>query len=468
MKNNFLHDTYEYLKFLFDIKHDKDEEGAINNIKKAIEFRGENLWALVCAIFIASIGLNTNSTAVIIGAMLISPLMGPIVGTGLAIGINDIELLKYSLKNLLISVIVSILTSTLYFSISPLTEVQSELLARTYPTIFDVFIALFGGIAGIVANTRKEKSNVIPGVAIATALMPPLCTAGYGLASGNYYFFLGAFYLFFINSVFICIATVLIIQYLGFEKKHYLEPLKEKRIRFYVFVIALITIIPSTYTAWNIINESLYKSKVIKYINEAVNFKETKLINQKITYNGLSKSFLELTFIGAPISEKEALELKNKASDYKITNTEITINQTKNNTSKLEEQLTKLSQTSSNLKYEILEEFYNKNIQEINNKNKQIEQLNKTVSEYKKQIENIKSHEKNIDISKILKEVRVYYPQISDMTYTESEKSVSGKLKVRPIVIAKWSKTPLQIEKDKVLQFLRVRTQKGDLELINL
>ena len=229
MNNYGLKNTYRYFKYLFDIRHDKDEEGTIENIKKAIEFKGENLWALICAIFIASVGLNTNSTAVIIGAMLISPLMGPIVGTGLAVGINDFQLLKTSLKNLLISVIASIITSTIYFSLTPLSEVQSELLARTNPTIFDVLIALFGGIAGIVANTRREKSNLLPGVAIATALMPPLCTAGYGLATGNFLFFLGAFYLFFINSVFICIATIFIVQYLHFKEVEYVEPQRQKK-----------------------------------------------------------------------------------------------------------------------------------------------------------------------------------------------------------------------------------------------
>ena len=274
MNNLTFKSIYIYLKNLFDIKTDKHEEGAIENIKKSIEFRGENLWSLICAIFIASVGLNTNSTAVIIGAMLISPLMGPIVGTGLAVGINDIQLLKTSLKNLLISVVASIATSTLYFTISPLTDVQSELLARTNPTIFDVLIAIFGGIAGIVANTRREKSNLIPGVAIATALMPPLCTAGYGLATGNFLFFLGAFYLFFINSVFICIATIFIVQYLHFKEVEYLEPEKQKKIKRWIFIFAFLTILPSIYTAWNVVNESLFKSKAIQFINQNVKFKE--------------------------------------------------------------------------------------------------------------------------------------------------------------------------------------------------
>ena len=186
------------------MKKDKDNELAtVDSIRKGVEFKGANLWILIFAIFMASLGLNVNSTAVIIGAMLISPLMGPIMGVGLSVGLNDFELMKRSLKSFLITTAFSVTTATIFFLLAPIAGSQSELLARTSPTIYDVFIALFGGLAGVVALSTKEKGNVIPGVAIATALMPPLCTAGYGLASGNLIYFLGAFYLYFINSVFI-------------------------------------------------------------------------------------------------------------------------------------------------------------------------------------------------------------------------------------------------------------------------
>lgn len=466
MSNNLIYSIYDYFKHLFDIKHDKDEDGAISNIKKSIEFRGENLWALICAIFIASIGLNTNSTAVIIGAMLISPLMGPIVGIGLAIGINDIELLKTSLKNLLISVIASILTSTLYFLITPLSDVQSELLARTYPTIFDVFIAIFGGIAGIVANTRKEKSNVIPGVAIATALMPPLCTAGYGLATGNFYFFLGAFYLFFINSVFICISTIIVIQYLGFKKVQYLEPEREKRIKINIFLLGLITIIPSTYTAWNVVNESIYKSKAIKFINENTDFKNTRLINNKILYNNLKDSTIELTFIGETLSESTINNLNKELEDYKLSKTNLIINQTGNNIGKLEEQITKIN---SNLKYEIMEDVYKSNLKEIDKKNKEIDELKENIRVYRYDLSLLKDTNKSINIERLIKEIKVYYPQIQDFSYTEEfKKNTSMKNNLHPIVIIKWKSKPKEYDLNKLLHFLRVRTQKGDLELINL
>ena len=199
-----------YLKGIFDPSEDRESEvETIENICKGINFRGSNLWVLIFAIFIASLGLNVNSTAVIIGAMLISPLMGPIMGIGLGLGINDFELIKKAFRNLAIATVFGILTSTFYFLISPLNEARSELLARTTPTIYDVLIAFFGGMAGIVASSTRLKGNVIPGVAIATALMPPLCTAGFGIASGNFSYFFGAFYLYMINSVFIAFATTL-------------------------------------------------------------------------------------------------------------------------------------------------------------------------------------------------------------------------------------------------------------------
>lgn len=184
----------EFLKEYLDLRKDKDNElSTVESIRKGVEFKGANLWILIFAIFMASLGLNVNSTAVIIGAMLISPLMGPIMGIGLSVGLNDFELMKRSFKSFLVATAFSVATSTFFFLISPIDEAQSELLARTSPTIYDVLIALFGGLAGVVAFSTKEKGNVIPGVAIATALMPPLCTAGFGLATGNLVYFMGAF-----------------------------------------------------------------------------------------------------------------------------------------------------------------------------------------------------------------------------------------------------------------------------------
>lgn len=210
----------EFLRHVFDLNLDKENDfRTIETIKADVDFRGTKLWILICAIFIASLGLNVNSTAVIIGAMLISPLMGPIIGFGLSLGISDLVLMRRSLRNYGVSTLISIITATLFFLLSPLSHAQSELLARTQPTFYDVLIAFVGGFAGILAGASKNKGNVLPGVAIATALMPPLCTAGFGLATANWNFFFGAFYLYIINSVFIAIATFVLVRMMRFPKK---------------------------------------------------------------------------------------------------------------------------------------------------------------------------------------------------------------------------------------------------------
>lgn len=245
------------------IYEDLDTAGAAQRIKSNIWFRGTNVWILAFSIVIASVGLNVNSTAVIIGAMLISPLMGPIIGAGLALGTNDLDLLKAAARNLLVMVLISLVASTLFFIVSPLALVNpTELEARTSPTIYDVLIALFGGLAGILENTRKERGTVLSGVAIATALMPPLCTAGYGLAHWNMHFFFGALYLFIINSVFIALATYLMVKYLRFETVAGLDVASAKRRRNVISTVLTIVLIPSIWSAFVLIRDNNYERNV--------------------------------------------------------------------------------------------------------------------------------------------------------------------------------------------------------------
>ena len=267
-----------FVRGRFDLSEDKASESeVIENIRKGIEFKGTNLWVLVFATFIASLGLNVNSTAVIIGAMLISPLMGPIMGIGLSVGINDFELMKRSLRNFGFMVLVSIATSTFYFVISPLSNAQSELLARTVPTTYDVLIALFGGLAGIVAQSRKDRtSTVIPGVAIATALMPPLCTAGFGLATLQLKYFIGAFYLFFINTVFIAIATYMVVRFLKYEKHSFLDSKKERKVRRSMVLIVLVTLIPSVVIGYRIVKRSVFEANADRYVATVMKFPQAQ------------------------------------------------------------------------------------------------------------------------------------------------------------------------------------------------
>jgi uncharacterized hydrophobic protein (TIGR00271 family) len=316
-----------FLRERFSLQDDKaDETEIIESIKRNVEFKGTNLWILIFAIFIASIGLNVNSTAVIIGAMLISPIMGPIMGIGLGIGINDIDLIRKAAKNLAIAAFMAIATSALYFLITPLQEAQSELLARTTPTIWDVFIALFGGLAGIVAGTRKEKSNVIPGVAIATALMPPLCTAGFGLAHLNFYYFLGALYLFFINSVFICISTYLIVRYLHFHKKEFEDPERKKRVTRYIVVIIILTALPSIYLGYRIVQKSIFETNANQFVRREFQFKDTYIVNKVLRFeDGLRE--IDLLLLGNDISGSQLDSLNKKLDQYHLHNTKLTVHQ---------------------------------------------------------------------------------------------------------------------------------------------
>ena len=272
---------FNRVRFHFDLRSDLEKEQVIiEEITRGVSFRGANLWVLIVAIFIASLGLNVNSTAVIIGAMLISPLMGPIIGMGLAVGINDLELLKRALKNFSFATLISVLTAMLYFLISPLEEAQSELLARTTPTIYDVLIAFFGGAAGIIAlSTRGRGGNVIPGVAIATALMPPLCTAGYGLATWQPSFFFGAIYLFFINTVFISLSTFVGVRLMGFRHHELPTPERARRARHILTVIIVATILPALLMTVNIIRTSIFENNLRHFIADELAQTGTQILS---------------------------------------------------------------------------------------------------------------------------------------------------------------------------------------------
>lgn len=304
----------------------EDKDKVMADVKENISFRNANLWILACAILIASVGLNMNSTAVIIGAMLISPLMGPITGAGFALGTYDFKLLKRAGKNLLIATIVSLLVSTIYFLISPFKETQSELLARTSPNIYDVLIAFFGGLTGAISLTRIDKGNPIPGVAIATALMPPLCTAGYAIAIGNLTYFLGAFYLYVINCFFICIATFFIIKYLKYPPVRTVDPVHDRHIRNGLTTLVIVMTVPSFYLAYTLYQQKKYTQKVEQFMNIEFTDKGYTIIYKRTRFNTTPRK-IELAFLSKKFSEEERDAFNKKLLDYGITNTEIIIRQ---------------------------------------------------------------------------------------------------------------------------------------------
>lgn len=311
----------------FDVRQEKENEHeTIEFIRKGVEFKGTNLWVLIFATFIASLGLNINSTAVIIGAMLISPLMGPIMGFGLGLGIADFELIKRSFRNFATATIFSVITSTLYFLISPISEAQSELLARTQPTVYDVLIAFFGGLAGIVASSTKSKGNVIPGVAIATALMPPLCTAGFGLASGNLYYFFGAFYLYFINTVFISLATYMVVRVLKYPKKVFLDKQREKIVTRYVGIIVFFTIVPSLFLSYNLIRSSYFNERARNFIAEELSFPNTQILNKVITDTSQKKE-VKVVLIGQAVPEAMIANARAKLPKYGLKGVHLIVQQ---------------------------------------------------------------------------------------------------------------------------------------------
>ena len=316
MQENNNQTLWQIIKRYFNVLPDKDgEKYVIKQITNGINFQGSNLWILIFAVFIASLGLNVNSTAVIIGAMLISPLMGPIIGMGLALGIADLDLFKQSIKNYLVSTFISVVTATIYFTLSPITNAQSELLARTSPTLYDVLIALFGGAAGFLATSTKGRNNVVPGVAIATALMPPLCTAGYGLAVQNTTFFFGAFYLYFINTVFIAFTTCLGVRFLHFHRKQFINREKMRRVNLYIVSIIIITIIPASYMTWNIIKQSVFENNIENFITKELNYSGTNILSHQYD---LKTKTLHVVAVGNPISTDSIAKAQKTMTDYQL------------------------------------------------------------------------------------------------------------------------------------------------------
>lgn len=316
-----------YLQSLVNLRlGEEDKDIVLRNVKGSIPFKGSNLWILACAIVVASVGLNVNSTAVVIGAMLISPLMGPIVGAGFALGIYDFNLLKKSLFNLIIATFVGLVVSTIYFWLSPFKEEQSELLSRTSPTFYDVLIAFFGGLVGVIAVTRVDKGNPIPGVAIATALMPPLCTAGYGIAIGKGEYFAGAMFLYTINCTFICIATYIMVKYLNYPASQQLNEKETKKVNRIITIITILMILPSIYFAYRFLQEQQFKKTLSQFITKEFEEKGNTIIFQKTSYQTSPKR-VELAFLDRKFTSSDIDSINKKLVKYNLNNTQIIIRQ---------------------------------------------------------------------------------------------------------------------------------------------
>jgi uncharacterized hydrophobic protein (TIGR00271 family) len=408
-----------FITDLFNLhKGEESKQKTLDNVKSNISFTGSNLWILACAIMVASVGLNVNSTAVIIGAMLISPLMGPIVGAGFALGIYDFSLLRKSLGNLLIATIVSLIVATLYFYLSPFKEAQSELLSRTSPNIYDVLIAFFGGLAGVIAITRVEKGNPIPGVAIATALMPPLCTAGYGLATANWMFFVGALFLYGINCVFICIATFSIVKYLNYPAVKQMDTKGQKKVRYGIMALIFLMLLPSVFFAFTLYKKQKFRQSADRFIEHEFVEKGNTLVFKKIDFPTKS---IELAFLKRGFTETEIQELNKKLETAGLQNTKLIIRQNS-------------SENIQSLKNQLLVEI-NKKDNALSEKDKSIALLEEKLSET------------SFDNRQLLTELNVFFPSLSSVSV--SKQQIAAKDSVSAYTVFIYSSNPKLSEADK-------------------
>ena len=447
-RNTFAIKTF--LKDYLDLRKDKDNElETVDSIRKGVEFKGANLWILIFAIFMASLGLNVNSTAVIIGAMLISPLMGPIMGVGLSVGLNDFELMKRSLKSFLITTLFSVTTATIFFLVSPVAEGQSELLARTSPTIYDVFIALMGGLAGVTALSTKEKGNVIPGVAIATALMPPLCTAGFGLASGNLSYFFGAFYLFTINSVFIAFATTLGVRLMHFSKKKFVDKEREKKVHRIVYSIIFLTMVPSVYITYNMVKTNIFEMNASRFIKNEFNFPNTLVVDRYVKTENPERR-IEVSLIGKEISEEVIMSLKEKMLHYGLHDVPLLIHQG------FGKEDVEMQNDVSNM---LLQDYYTQNKQRIASQEEEIAALRKRLNSYL--LYDTIGHQ-------VTPEVKILYPSVKSLAISRVIRNQVDSLHTDTlhIAIVAFERKLSETEEERFLAWLAARIGVKNLKLI--
>lgn len=444
MLRRIVKNTRQFMHGRFDLREGSAPQAeVIEEVRKGIDFKGTNLWVLMFAVFIASLGLNVNSTAVIIGAMLVSPLMGPITGIGLSLGINDFEMLKASWRNFLLMVAVSLITSTIYFFISPISTAQSELLARTSPTTYDVLIAFFGGLAGMVAQTRKDKAmTVVSGVAIATALMPPLCTAGFGIATGNFNFFFGALYLFTINAVFIAVATYLVVLFLRYEKKTILDPVQQKKNTRYITLVIILVGVPSILLGAQIVRRTTFEENVDRYVSKVFQFNRTMIVDYSKEFHyedDLSR--VEIRLVGEPLSDDVIDNARAQMDDFGLHKTELIVKQ---------------ADSDERLDISKLQNSYADIIDEKNNTIRRLEQRLATVTP----IDTLSG----ADISR---ELAIAVENVGSVSLSKHTAYNNGSAEgVRVVAIVRAIDPAEPIDLEKVRQLLAVRTKSNDIKVI--
>lgn len=452
MANKFLNDLKSELEGYFTLNgYLIPEEEAEQSIREGVSFKGTTLLILVFAIFIASLGLNTNSSAVIIGAMLISPLMGPIIGLGLGVGIEDFDLLKRSLRNLLIAAAFSILASALYFLISPVSEGHSELLARTSPTIYDVFIGFFGGAAGIFAIASKNKGNVIPGVAIATALMPPLCTVGYGLATWQLNYFFGALYLFLINSIYIGLATFIGVKVMKFSRLQSAVPERAKRMRRLVYTLAILTLLPSIYLTYNMLTRERFEMNANRFVAEECRFPNTQVLSHS-AFKDQGEKEINITLIGKVLPQDSLeLALANRLQYYGLSGVKLNI---------IQGDAGERPDMESMVGHSV-NQIYTLAQNALVQKQEAIDSLRQIITDRRK---------RDSISAQLAPELKVIYPQISEIAVTRAVfgQIATGDLDTANIALIRYNRPISTTSKAELQRYLEARLKVPSIRLVNV
>lgn len=438
------------LRRLLNLLTDKAPEAeTIESIRSGVDFHGAKLWILILAIFVASLGLNTNSAAVIIGAMLISPLMGPIIGMGLGVGINDFELLKRAFRSYLTATVFSVLTATIYFLVTPIAEAQSELLARTSPTIYDVLIALCGGLAGIIAlcSIGQRNGNVIPGVAIATALMPPLCTTGFGLATGNWAYAAGAFYLYLINTIFISLATFVGVNIMHFHKKVFVDKEREKRVKHIITAIAVVTILPASLLTYGLVRETVFTRKANQFINRELTFEGTLVLSSETDYKA---QHIKVVLLGQDVEENVIEYARKRLGDYGLPEVQLEVIQGSNYLGVRElSTLLKRQETGQNA-------GGGKNAELLANQQKRIAALEKELAPY---------HTNQALTVSLQQELQTLFPEVRSLTLTRGLTAYAADT-LQPdtttVAILSLGRTLTADNEARLRSWLETRLQSGD------
>lgn len=447
MPGNFWNSLKSDIKAITNISDHIDTDAVARSIRSNVAFRGPNVWILAFSIIIASVGLNVNSTAVIIGAMLISPLMGPIIGIGLGLGVNDTKLIRVGLKNLLVMVGISLMASFLYFLLTPLKLANpTELLSRTNPTIYDVIIALFGGAAGLLEISRKEKGTVLSGVAIATALMPPLCTAGYGLASGHISYFFGALMLFIINGVFIIIATYLMSKILGFPEYEFLDAKQARRTRSLVTLVFVLVTIPSILSAITMIRSNKFAQDAERFVSENKMLDSGYIYDYDIDTHKGGK--ISLYIAGNMLDENEKSRLRLSAKDHGI------------DPERVEFYAHQIAPNENGSADKLVRDIYARTDSEIGKRDAQIRMLEMELSKYK---------QKEIPYTQISREIVSQYPQVKEIYISRGADVTTDSLYSKDciLVVAKTQRALGDEAKLRMTEFLKARLNDTTVVVIN-